>query len=567
MSDDKEAIDLAERRIDAEYLKLPLSVDSHGIAVWLLLTAVEDALRLPLVMHNRAFDHMHYVGLADSLKYGLKHALSSVGARSYSTCFRRTPRTVNLSHCAQAGQLLFRGMDYQAAVATFSSYRAGMSECRIVNDELAFRPMTGRDIRLRARDMLETMAGAGHVVGASPLNAMIRWLREGAPQSVVDHIKKTASISGDHVKYSSTPEGDVLIFNLFGEWSTLIPDDWHTPYGNKSTIQLVLRAILALHALHCLTVNTVAWSRRGGCMSSIVLAISRQELVQRIHALTSVDRSAIAEIVDLLVYGSGNVNSPDPALQPFYAADKITLLSAPMFICSSDLERNFLTLLTRVAPRAFDSASDAFERQMTDRLKNSFDKPEWRSVFNRNISAIRSVGEVDCLLLDTVGRTMLLLELWWQIPPGETREVANREKTALEKANQANRKVTAVRANIAAVLEFVGLPIEDGWTAHALLVSESFLPSGKNVENIPVISRRALQGLLAGPHSRLIDVWNATQTEVWVPREGSHFTTGISHHTLGGIRFSNLRLLPTLEGILFAYISMDGNPPLHLQVE
>lgn len=555
----KQTVDSAEQELDATVASLPLPTKDSTTAAWLLLTATEDALRLPLIATKDQLHPASYIGLTDRFKYGLKHALNITSNRQYFGSFRRIPRTVDPDHYKQAITLLLKGAAYQAAVAAFSGYHQGMNECHVIDKELAFRPIANRDLRLRARDLLEATAGSGRTFGIrSPLLMMAEWLRTVPPTSIASHIRSSIRLDHHRIVYTDTLDADRDVYTMLATGSEILPDDWFTSYGDKRTITSILRALLTIQALHSLTINHGARIKNivGGSLPSIVLSIDRSRLISRIMNLTDIDRSTVTEIVRLLTYGQG-VNSPDPALQPLISPGGEMLLCAPMLVCSSNLERNFLTLLARVAPREFHASSHVFEHWMTTRLLDALKARPWMQVVNKTIPVIRSVGEIDCLLLDPMSNTVVLLELWWQMPPAETRELNNREETALAKTKQARRKLDAVEKNLPDILKYLDLTSDGTWKCHAALVSESFLPSQKNTDNVFVISRRALQGLLVGPQQTLSGIWDAIERELWLPEEGRHFTTEIIHHQIGDVKFNTLELIPTELGALFALITMD----------
>lgn len=567
MTTEQEHIFSLESRIDTAFFSQPLFAPSWDLAVWLLITVAEDMLRLPPLIKCHELDLVNYLGQSNNLKYALKHALVCLGRSGLPRAFRRPPRNIRPDDYKSAARALIRGIHYQAAVAAFSSYRAGTTECVVSDTGLRFNPIASRDIRLRARNLLESMAGGADEGRTSHFMQLIQWMRDGIPEELRNHIKVSTHISNAGVRYRESAVGERLIYDLLGSAfsHSLIPREWTCSYGDQSTITAVLRAVFSIHALHALSVSAFTTHKKGGYSASGPLVTSLEELAERVSRLTESSTGPVRRILELLVYGAGNVDSPDPALQPFVSVASHALLSSPILLCSSDLERNFLTLFARIAKSEFDKTSDVFERQMIEKFAVSHARKSWKYLYNTTIPSISSVGEIDCLLFDRAGKFILLLELWWQIPPAETRELANREKLAIQKSNQAHKKLKALRSRMREVLTYAGEQYDDQWQAEAILVSESFLPSTKSDKGVPVISRACLQGLLSGPHDRLADIWRPVIEEFWVPKEGEHYLLQEAEHEISGVRFTGREIAPTTRGVVFAYLSMGKKTPLAVQ--
>jgi hypothetical protein len=222
----------------------------------------------------------------------------------------------------------------------------------------------------------------------------------------------------------------------------------------------------------------------------------------------------------------------------------------PLLICSSDLERNALTLLARVDAKAFDKASHVFEARMVEETRRGLDRTSWIPIYNRTLSAMKGAGEVDVLLFDRDSRTALLLELWWSIPPSEATEVLRREEKATEKAAQAHSKLASLQRNLSTVLRQAGIEDTAGWSAHALLVTDGFLPT-QRTGLVPVVTRRTLLGHLA-PAFRASDTYARIASEFWLPVLGEHFTTTAVDHDCNTVQFSSLAIDVTPAGLRFA---------------
>ncbi|MGN6105965.1 MAG: hypothetical protein ACTHU0_12735 [Kofleriaceae bacterium] len=175
---------------------------------------------------------------------------------------------------------------------------------------------------------------------------------------------------------------------------------------------------------------------------------------------------------------------------------------------------------------------------MTDQLRHVLDRHPWNSVYNSHIPGGESAGEVDVIIIDASSRQVLVLELWWTIPPGETREVLQRESTASGKAEQASRKRDAAVANLTRLLSRHGCGDNDNhWIVSCALVSETFLPISP-LGDVPVLTRRTLQFALK-QHDLLLDACAWIASGEWLPVEGQHFTAEYDRTTIGNVTFRN----------------------------
>lgn len=539
----------AEARIDRVIRTMPLDARDLETAIWTLLTATEDSLRLPLLNTKSPLVLSDYVSSSDLTKYGLKHALNELRGRTYPQIFRKIPKSVHTTSYKQAFRLLQAGRNFQAAVAAFSAYYAGISECEIVDGVLHFRPAQDRDARYRMRDVLESMSGSEH---PSPLLKLINWTIGDLPDPLLGEAAGTAVLVPGRITYVPNRMGEQFLFDDFASRRSLIPDDWTTPHGDKTTVERVLRALLAICAYHYLLVTRGASFHNvpGFGLASLVLRTSWDELRTRVERISGVSRASVAHILDLITYGERTV-SPDPALQPLYPIGEDQVLCPTLMVCGSDIERNFLALLARADPTAFNDSSDVFERQMTDRLiTKALDHGRWSYWHNRTFRACRTAGEIDVLILDPVSKEIIVLELWWTIPPGETREVVQREQTSMGKIEQAVRKVDAVRSNLNALLnETCPGATTGGWTVSGALVCESFLPTLRSTSGISVVSRRTIQRMLARM-TALAEVRTSLTNADWLPVLGRHFNPRTVECELGGVKFTLQSMAPTMRGLI-----------------
>lgn len=531
----------AERKIDESWRRMTIPRGHFAASAWVLMTVCEDYMRLPLMADELAevfSNERKYLQWIDDLKYGMKHVLAKLSAECPPGKLRRAPVRMNSSDYTASAKLLFDGMRFRAATIGFGAYHAGAEQCEIRGGVLTFLPAGSFDLRYRAREFQESAVAPNHPRAGSPILRIREWLHE--PPPAVRAAIEMITVAAREVRSPGERDALATIFEQLPNTSYVLPSQWQSSFGNAAQITRILQGLLAHCAWSFLRVSMgeIFHGKTGVGLEWLAPVTTFDSLTEIVAQTASSPLDETRRILDLMTYGK-NVQSPDPALQPFVSVGNGLWCYAPLFICGSSLERNFLALLARADVRAFDSASDAFELHMTEQLRSVLDRRPWKAVFNSHVPGGERAGEVDVIIIDPASRHVMILELWWAIPPGETREVLQRESTAQAKATQAVRKRDAANANLGRLLLRHGPRDRDGsWTVSCALVSETFLPISP-LGGVPVLTRRTFQFALKQNDS-LSDAYAWIASGEWLPIEGLHFTTEYDRTTIGDVTFVNL---------------------------
>lgn len=548
----------AERAVDETWGRMPVPRGHLGAATWVLLTVCEDLMRMPLVADELAdafASSPRYLRWIDELKYALKHSLTKLGSECPAGSLRRAPSRMSGADYTAAADLMRLGMSFRAATIAFGAFHAGADRCEVRDGVLTFLPLDGADLRYRAREYMESTIAPNVPRAGSAILRVSEWLIE-PPATVRTAI---GMIRTQNRRVHSPADRDALdaIFEELPNTTYMLPPRWTSPFGDAGVVSRILRGVRAVCAWSFLrvTMGQVFHGKTGGGLEWLAPVTPRETLVDLVASIAGAPVDETRRLLELMTYGTA-VQSPDPALQPFVLVGADLVCYAPLFVCGSSLERNLLALLARADSSAFDAASNAFEVHMTDLVRSVLEQRPWLSTFNSFVPGAQSAGEVDVIVIDSLSRQVLVLELWWMIPPGETREVLQRESTARAKAAQAARKREAALANLPALLTRSRLGANtDGWSVSCALVSESFLPISP-LGGVSVLTRRTLQYALKR-NDRLADVAAWIASEEWLPKEGEHFTREHDVSTIGDVRFSNLGVAVPDAGTAFARNTVD----------
>lgn len=286
---------------------------------------------------------------------------------------------------------------------------------------------------------------------------------------------------------------------------------------------------------------------RGGGESDLCLCIARPELIRDLHLTTSLDPALIEAFVDSLTYGVGT-KTPDPALQPLVPLSAGRVAIPCILFVSSHHERNLLSLQARIQAEAFDRLSILFEDEMTARLAARL-RVKWPLlVTNKMIQLGADREELDLLLADPQGQTLLAVELRWMLPPGDPREVSHRKRACWQKIEQLKRKVLRLQAHLGAALRqaFNLTAAEDEivtWQVYGVVVIEGFGGAKSLDDNFPVLTTTVFAaGAEAAASLRQLGQW--ARSLAWLPRQDVDFVEQPSEIRLDSVTVRHPGLVP-----------------------
>jgi hypothetical protein len=339
-------------------------------ALRFVLAVAEDRQRLPLLAF-RDQRAAHYVGwgiICDNMKYALKDALSQLMA--LPALDLPPPDTIESNQYAAAATFLEACEKYQVARTAFATFHAGNADCRIED--------TGKILKFRQLgdmeryDVLDILLGT--IRPDTPSSPLQLWFAgvEDPPEACWSAGAHATPVGSARLNVPFEESVAREFLDLVPSVPGVLPAQWTANgWGNGAQLQIVFRALQAVAMYHLVTVLLGAGLHEvpQAAVASALLEASISEIAERVALLAATDRDLVLKVVRSLVYGRG-VQTPDPALQPLVPTgiDERVILS-PMLILTSNMPRNFLSLLQRIDGPAFHSASAAFERDMIARME------------------------------------------------------------------------------------------------------------------------------------------------------------------------------------------------------
>lgn len=332
----------------------------------------------------------------------------------------KPPETLEDERYALAVELLRHCGDYLNVRCAFASYHSSRADCRIddAGVRLKFRPHPESE----RYDTCSQLLAFG--ADDSPSAEIQQWFcgMKKPPPLLIDIIERT-SRDADQVRVSFDSALAAKLGGHVAQPHSVLPAAWtHPDWGTGTELRSIFHALQTIAAYHLLGAARLHELPQVGGMSAL-LELQREDLIARVVSVAGVSDATVRKVVDSLVYGRG-VKSPDPALQPLIAIGEDSLVTSPMLVLTSNMPRNFLTLLARLDPPAFNAASSVFEREMTDRVSSVLAGKSWPFRPGYQPKWLQSTaGEIDLLVADPASRNLLVVELRWMLPAGDAREV------------------------------------------------------------------------------------------------------------------------------------------------
>jgi hypothetical protein len=418
----------------------PLPCGSWERGVTALLMVTEDQIRLPVLANPRAPQAMQLMDMdADDAKFSLKHALNQIRLR-HNPATRKLTGIATESECMKAAALLAAGHLVECVRAPLIAHSRGRCEAVMTNEGLDFR----RDPKLHRGEVSIAIESAymGLRSGEGRLSAdQVEALTEG-----VELVGGQVSVADGRVQYVFDRD-TARKFMRVADFEPL-PSWWRGMNMSADQINRVLRALWGMAHYHwgAVTAAVRRFDLPFAGSHSTPYVRSRETIVRHLAELAEVDTSVADAIVRLLTYGECGVLSPDPALQPLIELRPGLLATAPFgLVISGNLTRNFLSLTAKIDPDAFNSISDGFAKDMTNRVADPLESKGFLVRREYHIPGHRPVGDIDVLVISPSERSILVLELRWMIGPGEVSEFFHREEDVPKKTQQAAKKVASVK--------------------------------------------------------------------------------------------------------------------------
>ena len=534
--------------LDQYFLNASTCHDVRDIAIWNLLTAFEDGSRFTF---TGALDceFGRISGILDETKYALKHALDVINRDSKPHGITINQK-VNGNLYRKSCELMEFGINYHKIYRTLSSAYNG--DCTFHKTEHGYVS--------KSKSIIDHPYGILEIVGHGQepifdyivlayvlLRGDFRYLNEEEYSKINREILdySNARTRKNIVNYTYNHNYAYYLIRKIHQRPKVIPDNFQFPWGSGHETQMLINSFNIRCLYHILIVNSLAVEKQtlGGNNESIVLKISKKNLIDDISALTGeLPQKNIETFIDFLTYGK-NVVNPDPALQPIFPTQSEFLLIPCCLSMSNNTQRNVLSLYARTNDKSFNKQSKLFEESMILEAEPWLKKFKYYCT-NKTFSNSKSKEEIDVLILDPEQKFILLLEFRWFLQPGDAREVQQRINVCGQKVKQLERKIEYIRKDTFKILknQFKDIKESENWNVEGCVVIKGFGGRESRNSNIPIITLDVLN-LGATEINNLSELYFWVKSKSWLPVEGIHYKSLIEEVDLDGVSVSR----PALE--------------------
>lgn len=514
-----------EQLIDEGLAKVSFVHPLADISIWHLLTVVEDRVRF-LFNGYIEKDEMDFYSIIDESKYELRHAIVQV-LKSSSNTSVTLPDKTNPSLYERAAELLKEAGTYEKLSRIVASTYSSDCYFKKVTSGYKLEGQSRGDFRYSVLEVL----GHGSDMDPDVTGVLYEWLQNGANnvegQCILDSLTNSGRVKKSKVVYEYQPSIAYGIATELPQREMIIPEGFEFDWGGAFETHAMINSLMVRCLYHVLSVELVARKKqiRGGGDSSLVLILTKEQLIADIQVLANFEYETICKFVEMLTFGNKAI-TPDIALQPLYFS-KSRLFMIPCYhILNCNIQRNLLSLLAKIDDRKFDKQSGIFEKSMVSQLEVPLQNWKHYSL-NKEYKVNGVKEEIDGLIIDKNSKTVLLMELRWVLQPGDVREVYNKIKATSSKVNQLARKIAFVEENLSEIIlrttgclnDFL---ITDNWQVKGVVVIQGFGGTVSKHETIPIVTLDIfIKAVINSNSLRELHSWLNGLS--WLPREDHDF--------------------------------------------
>ncbi len=522
-----------EEYADSDFYEVESPHPNWHIALWHLLTAAEDQLRM-LFSRMVPIDPVDIDANVDEMKYALRHCLSSFFLKALEQTSVPLPRNTIPECYIKATDLIKAGRDYNKLHRMFSSLHSQKSLLENNNEDYTVKYVYNLDPRYTALEVLK------HSKPPEPdiTTFAYLWLINYPDVPFVLHeiVKSTSRKETYRIHYKYNANRAVRLANELPQRERLIPDVFEFPWGNELDTQALINSLHVRCLYHILAVHLGAVQKniQGGGDSSLLLVLPKKMLIRELEYLANIGRDKIKVFIDHLTFGN-YTKTPDPALQPLFRTHSGKVMLPCLHTITCNTQRSLLSLFARVSPKKFDRQSSCFEKTMISKTVEVF-KEKYLVTSNKHFTIGDKTEEIDILVADIETMSLLVIELRWMIQPGDPREVDNKINDSHKKVLQVKRKQDFVKQDVSSIVkiafpEFHDQQSKSQWKVNAMVVLDGFAGHPSGIKKIPITT---IDILFHGVRKlkTLSALYHWLESLVWLPQEGTHFELVTDVHTI-----------------------------------
>jgi hypothetical protein len=411
-----------EREIDSEYKANPLVSLPFGEACWNVMVFYEDYAIRDIVRFRTPTVH-ELAAKADYIVVQIQYPL-----RWLSEACKREPKcsyTYSEANYGAAFRLFDLAHNYNPFDSAFTYASHGYVNLQLDRNVISVIGGLLTDSRYEAYDRL---------ILVSPK------LPDFTYTNIISLIQPKLIVKEDNFHYQLGRRfvSQIMDFLLpVFEEQFHLPTNWVFPRYSVVEFRRLASVLGTLGFIHHIARLLAASQGCAGlAINNAILLIDPDRLFRLLARYSGIEGQKVNYFIEDFTYGSRGVKHPDPALQPIIPLDSKTLAIMPNIIINCSMERNWISLMNRIAEdrlnylKLTNEKEDAMRRTILSKLTDSSLR-----IFHGRIPGAKDLPDIDLALISQRDKAVILAELKWFIAPAEVREV-------IEKSEEIRKGIT-----------------------------------------------------------------------------------------------------------------------------
>lgn len=312
-----------------------------------------------------------------------------------------------------------------------------------------------------------------------------------------------------------------------------LPDHWEFPRYSLIEFRRMASVLGSLGFIHYIArILSAQQGCVGLCINSAILVIDPSRLSKLLERYSGVEARKVEYFIEDFTLGSRGIRTPDPAIQPLVRLTPSMVGVMPNLIINSSMERNWISLINRIAgdrPSYLRLANDK-EQVMRTSIVTSMTSQEVQS-FTGRFPGDKNLPDIDLALISQKDKVVLVIELKWFIAPSEVREVLEKSEEISKGINQALALSDTFASSPELFYDILG--VDNTYKFHFLVLSENSI-GGDWIQDkrIPVLesSHFCRKANSLNDFRSLIE-WMSERR--YLPIEGTHYEIVPVHSSIG----------------------------------
>lgn len=511
----------AEKEVDEAYRSNPLVRRTFGEAAWYFLAGCEEHNVRELVRASEGHETTEHeqAAIADNLINHAKWPMRWI--RQDCVDGAVVPGRFDDDAYGAAWELSALAQSYLAFESAFTYASLGVLSLHLEGDRIVPAATFREDARFEAYDRIADL------LENDPAELDL--------QPVLEQLVHAVRVDGERFTYPLNPRIVRDTLALAGpavDQRFKSPAEWKLAQYSLAEFAQVGRALWAMSAIHF---NARTFAAVRGCKGlgylQALVTMPHGDLVRRVARYANVSIERVEAILADLTFGSGDIRSPDPALQPLVRLTPSITGWAPNMLLNNAMERNLLVLMNRLpdSRQAYNRLSQEKEAILRTRMQNELGGLGlrfWNGTIGWDVPL-----DLDLAVISDTERHVLCLELKSFIGPAEAREIFERSQEIERGIEQVHERTRLAGVAPEPLLRALG--VDSSYTFSWAVASETSI-GGRWVQNetVPVVRTAHLVAkILALRNLQASSKW--LEKREYLPVPGRHYEVVDTDVTIG----------------------------------